>query len=198
MAAKLNLNRIRALQTDARENIESYLDPETPKALEQYTAKMKAVLLRDPQLLESLPEYLPVALYGRVKFVPAAKAKWQHWLSTGTAPDWDEFKTSAAFNNADIELVKAIRAFSEPLLIESCAVLFLMEHGDSISKSKPDQGAATADGDADEQSDDDFNAGNDSYGSDDYDSDNDHDDGSDEPGYDNQYDDIRFNREKPE
>lgn len=199
MAAKLNLNRIRALQTDARENIESYLDPETPKALEQYTAKMKAVLLLDPQLLESLPEYLPVALYGRVKFVPAAKAKWQQWLSTGMAPDWDEFKTSAAFNNADIELVKAIRAFSEPLLIESCAVLFLMEHGDSISNSKPDQGTATDGGDADQQpDDDDFNAGNDSYGSDDYDGDNDHNDESDEPGYDNQYDDIRFNREKPE
>jgi len=196
MAAKLNLKRIRALQTDARENIESYLDPETPKALEQYTAKMKAVLLRDPQLLESLPEYLPVALYGRVKFVPAAKAKWQQWLSTGTAPDWDEFKTSAAFNNADIELVKAIRAFSEPLLIESCAVLFLMEHGDAVAGSAGGNQAAetgandTYDNDS-EQSDDDF--ADDSYGNDDYDEDD-----SDEPGYDNQYDDIRFNREKPE
>mgnify|MGYP003145914243 FL=1 len=124
MAAKLNLKRIRALQTDARENIESYLDPETPKALEHYTAKMKAVLLRDPKLLESLPEYLPVALFGRVKFPATAQANWQQWLSTGTAPNWDEFKTSAAFNNADVELVKAIRAYSEPMLIESCAVLF--------------------------------------------------------------------------
>lgn len=194
MAAKLNLKRIRALQTDARENIESYLDPETPKALEQYTAKMKAVLLRDPQLLESLPEYLPVALYGRVKFMPAAKAKWQQWLSTGTAPGWDEFKTSAAFNNADIELVKAIRAFSEPLLIESCAVLFLMEHGDAGSTGGNQASETNADNTFDndsEQSDDDF-AG-DSYGNDDYDEDD-----SDEPGYDNQYDDIRFNREKPE
>ncbi|MDX1536204.1 cold adaptation protein AtcA [Arsukibacterium sp.] len=199
MAAKLNLKRIRALQTDARENIESYLDPETPKALEQYTAKMKAVLLRDPELLASLPEYLPVALYGRVKFVPAAIAKWQHWLSTGTAPDWDEFKVSAAFNNADIELVKAIRAYSESLLIESCAVLFLMEHGD-IS-SKPGQSRVAGSDDTGEQ--DDFNDDNDSYtaenyGGDDYDSDNDQDDDTDEPGYDNQYDDIRFNREKPE
>ncbi|WP_372625355.1 hypothetical protein [Arsukibacterium sp.] len=197
MATKLNLKRIRALQTDARENIESYLDPETPKALEQYTAKMKAVLLRDPQLLESLPEYLPVALYGRVKFVPAAKVKWQQWLSTGTAPGWDEFKTSAAFNNADIELVKAIRAFSEPLLIESCAVLFLMEHGDAgvssagISRTT-DPVADDTDDNSSGQSDDDFT--DNSYGSDDYDDDDD----SDEPGYDNQYDDIRFNREKPE
>ncbi|WP_214000983.1 hypothetical protein [Arsukibacterium sp.] len=200
MPAKLNLARIRALQTDARENIESYLDPETPKALEQYTAKMKAVLLRDPQLLESLPEYLPVALYGRVKFVPTAKAKWQHWLSTGMAPEWDEFKTSAAFNNADIELVKAIRAFSEPLLIESCAVLFLMEHGDAINKSNPPgQGPVSVDDDENEQSaEDDFSADGYDSGSDDYDGDNYNDDESDEPGYDNQYDDIRFNREKPE
>jgi hypothetical protein len=205
MAAKLNLKRIRALQTDARENIESYLDPETPKALEQYTAKMKAVLLRDPELLASLPEYLPVALYGRVKFVPAAIAKWQLWLSTGTAPAWDEFKTSAAFNNADIELVKAIRAYSEPLLIESCAVLFLMEHGD-IS-SKPGQSRVAGNDDSAEL--DDFNDDvydNDSYASESYaaenyggdDYDNDQDDDTDEPGYDNQYDDIRFNREKPE
>ncbi|KKO45247.1 hypothetical protein WG68_10975 [Arsukibacterium ikkense] len=190
MAAKLNLTRIRALQTDARENIESYSDPETPRALEQYTAKMKAVLLRDPKLLESLPEYLPVALFGRVKFPPAAKVKWQQWLSTGTAPDWDEFKTSAAFNNADLELVKAIRAYSEPLLIESCAVLFLMAHADSIGST----GATpAADNDHDEQADDDEFAAN-GYDSDDYQDDED----PDEPGYDNQYDDIRFNREKPE
>ncbi|MBV2128476.1 cold adaptation protein AtcA [Arsukibacterium indicum] len=193
MAAKLNLTRIRALQTDARENIESYLDPETPKALEQYTAKMKAVLLQDPELLASLPEYLPVALYGRVKFVPAAKAKWQHWLSTGTAPSWDDFKTSAAFNNADIELVKAIRAYSEPLLIESCAVLFLMEFGDNSNTAGHNEIAA----DNDEQQNDD----NDSYDDNDYRSDdfsNDDYEDSDEPGYDNQYDEIRFNREKPE
>ncbi|WP_019675522.1 cold adaptation protein AtcA [Arsukibacterium perlucidum] len=196
MTAKLNLKRIRALQTDARENIESYSDPETPKALEQYTAKMKAVLLRDPQLLESLPEYLPVALYGRVKFVPEAKVKWQQWLSTGIAPSWDEFKTSAAFNNADIELVKAIRAFSESLLIESCAVIFLMEHGDSMGNEGQRRSTdANDDNDADDD-----DSGSDNYNSDDYSSDgyNDNDDDSDEPGYDNQYDDIRFNREKPE
>lgn len=193
MAAKFNLTRIRALQTDARENIESYLDPETPKALEQYTAKMKAVLLRDPELLASLPEYLPVALYGRVKFVPAAKAKWQHWLSSGIAPGWDDFKTSAAFNNADIELVKAIRAYSEPLLIESCAVLFLMEYGDVSNMPGDNEPAA----DTDEQpQDDDSGYDNDNYRSDEYSSD-DFDD-PDEPGYDNQYDEIRFNREKPE
>lgn len=194
MAAKLNLKRIRALQTDARENIESYLDPETPKALEHYTAKMKTVLLRDPKLLESLPEYLPVALYGRVKFVPAAKVKWQQWLSTGTAPSWDEFKTSAAFNNADLELVKAIRAYSEPLLIESCAVLFLMEHGETSSKAGKDY-SASADDVGEQRDDDEFGSGSDDYNSDNYSND---DDDPDEPGYDNQYDDIRFNREKPE
>ncbi|MAD73955.1 MAG: hypothetical protein CML20_04020 [Rheinheimera sp.] len=216
MATKLNLKRIRALQTDARENIESYLDPETPKALEQYTAKMKAVLLRDPKLLESLPEYLPVALFGRVKFPAAAQAKWQQWLNTGTAPSWDEFKTSAAFNNADVELVKAIRAYSEPMLIESCAVLFLMAHGDKLNTNgggrsagqhRPDADDGQADMD-DLAPEDDFssdNYSNESYDSDGYSNDDNNDDNgfndgvdSDEPGYDNQYDDIRFNREKPE
>lgn len=185
MAAQLNLTRIRALQTDARENIESYLDPETPKALEQYTAKMKAVLLHDPKMLEALPEYLPVALYGRVKFIPTAKTKWQQWLSSGTAPSWEEFKTSAAFNNADLELVKAIRAYSEPLLIESCAVLFLMEHGDTFDTI----GSTSAEPAEDNEPEDD-----DTFNSDDYHNEDD----SDELGYDNQYDDIRFNREKPE
>ncbi len=192
MAAKLNLKRIRALQTDARENVESYSDPETPKALEQYTAKMKAVLLRDPKLLESLPEYLPVALFGRVKFPPAAQRNWQQWLSSGTAPGWDEFKTSAAFNNADLELVKAVRAYSEPLLIEACAVLFLMAHGDAPG-DKASQYQSTEP--SDEQADDDYADDNYQRDSDDYDDDNSDDD---EPGYDNQYDDIRFNREKPE
>ena len=52
MAQKLNLARIRALQTDALENIESYMDPDTPKALEQFTAKMKAILLASPDMLD--------------------------------------------------------------------------------------------------------------------------------------------------
>ncbi len=41
-------------------------------------------------------------------------------------PVWDEFKTSVAFNNADLPLVKTIREFNEDLLIESCAVLFML------------------------------------------------------------------------
>ena len=71
--AKLNLEKIRQLTTDAWENIESYNDPDTPKALEQFTSQMKNVLLADPEMLESVPEYLPVALYGRVKFSKEAK-----------------------------------------------------------------------------------------------------------------------------
>ncbi len=192
MAAKLNLARIRALHTDARENVESYQDPETPAALEQYTAKLKAVLLRDPDMLQSLPEYLPVALYGRVKFPPAARIKWQQWLNSGTAPGWDEFKTSVAFNNADLELVKAIRAYSEPLLVEGCAVLFLMEHGDTMATNTGQH--PSADNDHQQADEDD---GQDFADNNDYDNENDSDD-DDEPGYDNQYDDIRFNREKPE
>ena len=193
MANKLNMARIRALQTDALENIESYMDPDTPKALEQFTAKMKAILLADPQMLESVPEYLPMALYGRVKFPPAAKIKWQQWLTSSTAPVWDEFKTSVAFNNADVELVKAIRAYSEAQLIEACAVLFLLEGSGKIS-AKRRNGSESYNEDGDTEHDDTEDSyhsdddANDGYGA---------DDDSDEEGYDDQYDDIRFNGEKP-
>ena len=192
MAQKLNLARIRALQTDALENIESYMDPDTPKALEQFTAKMKAILLASPDMLDSVPEYLPMALYGRVKFPPAAKAQWQQWLDKATAPSWDQFKTSVAFNNADLELVKAIRAYSESQLIEACAVLFLLDGSGNIS-AKRRNGSETyqEDGDTAAERDDD----SDSYHSD-YDSDYaDSDDDSDEEGYDDQYDEIRFKGE---
>ena len=190
MAQTLNLARIRALKTDALENIESYMDPDTPKALEQFTAKMKAILLADPEMLDSVPEYLPMALYGRVKFVPSAKLKWQQWLDKATAPSWDEFKTSVAFNNADMELVKAIRAHSEDLLIEACAVLFLLDGSGKISaKRRNGSESYNEHGDADNETEEHDHH----YDSDDYDADDD----SEEEGYDDQYDDIRFNGEKP-
>ena len=193
MAQKLNLARIRALQTDALENIESYMDPDTPKALEQFTAKMKAILLADPQMLDSVPEYLPMALYGRVKFVPAAKLKWQQWLDKASVPSWDEFKTSVAFNNADLALVKAIREHSEAQLIEACAVLFLLDGSGKIS-AKRRNGSESYNEDGDTEHDDTEDSyhsdddANDGYGA---------DEDSDEEGYDDQYDDIRFNGEKP-
>ncbi len=185
MANTLNLARIRALHSDALENIASYMDPDTPKALEQFTAKMKAILLTDPDLLGSVPEYLPMALYGRVKFPPQAKAKWQQWLQSGKAPSWDEFKTSVAFANADLELVKAVRTYSESLLIEASAVLFMLDSGGKIAAVS--RSAASTD------EHDDDNAGSADYGydSDDYAADDD----SDEDGYDDQYDNIRFKGE---
>ena len=194
MATKLNTARLRALQTDALENIESYMDPDTPKALEQFTAKMKAILLASPDMLDSVPEYLPMALYGRVKFTPAAKLLWQQWLNSATAPSWDQFKTSVAFNNADLELVKAIRAYSEAQLIEACAVLFLLD-GSGTLTAKRRNGSETYNEDP-SYDDADSDDADDSplYANDDYDS---ADDDSDEEGYDNQYDDIRFNGEKP-
>lgn len=186
MATKLNTARLRALQSDALENIESYMDPDTPKALEQFTAKIKAILLADPQMLESLPEYLPVALYGRVKFPPAAKPKWQQWLNTAKAPGWDEFKTSVAFNNADLELVKAVRAYSENALIEACAVLFMLDNAGKVQAVS----RSSANNTQDDTDDDSYNESYD-YDSDDYDADDD----SEEDGYDDQYDDIRFKGE---
>ncbi|MBU2113109.1 MAG: hypothetical protein KKE94_04960 [Gammaproteobacteria bacterium] len=192
MPQKLNLARIRALQTDALENIESYMDPDTPKALEQFTAKMKAILLASPDMLDSVPEYLPMALYGRVKFPPAAKPQWQQWLDKAVAPSWDQFKTSVAFNNADLELVKAIRSYSEAQLIEACAVLFLLDGSGKIT-AKRRNGSETynEDGGADVEHDDAADAYHNDYDSDDIDADDD----SDEDGYDDQYDEIRFKGE---
>lgn len=120
--------RIKALISDASENIESYQDQDDPKALEQFTGKMKGLLLADMSMLEFMPEYLPLALYGRVQFPPKAKPLWNKWLSSGEQPSWDEFKVSIAFSNADLPLVKAVRAQSEDQLMEACAVLFQLDN----------------------------------------------------------------------
>ena len=128
MQKKWDQARLKALQSDASENIESYRDQDDPKALEQFTGKMKALLLADISMLEFMPEYLPLALYGRVQFPPKAKPEWARWLADGVQPSWDAFKVSVAFNNADLPLVKAVRAQSEDQLIEACAVLYLLDN----------------------------------------------------------------------
>ena len=128
MQKKWDQARLKALQSDASENIESYRDQDQPKALEQFTGKMKALLLADISMLEFMPEYLPLALYGRVQFPPKAKPQWARWLADDVQPSWDEFKVSVAFNNADLPLVKAVRAQSEDQLIEACAVLYLLDN----------------------------------------------------------------------
>ena len=128
MSTSLNLSRIDELKENAYSNIESYNDPDTPNALAQFTKQIKGVLLADPALLNSVPEYLPIALYDRVKFPPEAKLKWSGWIAEGIQPDWNDFKTTVAFNNDDLPLVIAVRGYSETLLIESCAVLFLLEN----------------------------------------------------------------------
>jgi hypothetical protein len=126
MTKALDLSRIDELKENAYSNIESYNDPDTPDALEQFTSQIKAVLLDDPKLLDSVPEYLPIALYEQVKFPPEAKLKWAHWIKEGIQPEWDDFKTTVAFNKPDLPLVLAVRDYSETLLIESCIVLFLL------------------------------------------------------------------------
>ena len=128
MQKKWDQARIKALMSDASENIESYRDQDDPKALEQFTGKMKTLLLADMSMLEFMPEYLPLALYGRVQFPAKAKPEWNKWLSSGVQPSWDEIKVSVAFNNADLPLVKAVRAQSEDQLIEACAVLFQLDN----------------------------------------------------------------------
>lgn len=181
MSNKLNIPRLESLKTEALENIHSYDDPESPTALQQFTAKMKAILLQDPAMLATLPEYLPIALYGQVKFPPAAVKQWQLWLTSATMPTWDQFKTCVAFNNADIDFVKAIRNYSETVLIEACAVVFMISH---------DSSTATDDNGSDNHENSDNNY-NDDYDTDQYAD----DDNSDEEGYDDQYDDIGFNGE---
>ncbi|MGL5393034.1 MAG: cold adaptation protein AtcA [Shewanella sp.] len=168
MAKKLNISRINELKNNAYDNIESYNDPDTPKALEQFTTQIKQVLLADPAMLASVPEYLPVALFGRVKFPSEAKLKWAHWINTATQPEWDEFKVTIGFNNADLPLVLAVRAYSESLLIESCAVLYLLET----------QGKAAPVAAHDDEDDDDYMGHAD-----------DDDEGEEEEGYYDHYDD---------
>ena len=185
MTTKLNMTRVHALQTDALENIHSYMDPETPNALEQFTAKIKTILLAEPKLLESLPEYLPIALYGRVKFSAANTTQWQQWISKASVPSWDEFKTSVAFSNSDLELVKAVRSYSEAALIEACAVLFLLENDNVKPTSR--SSAAEPEHDDDDDADAEHNYDNDDYTND--------DDEDEEDGYNDQYDDIRFKGE---
>jgi len=127
MAKHLNIERINELKNNANDNIESYNDPDTPHALERFASQIREILLADPGMLESVPEYLPVALYNRVKFSPESKRQWAHWISLDIQPDWDEFKTTIAFNNADLPLALAVRKYNEDLLIESCAVVYLLE-----------------------------------------------------------------------
>ncbi len=182
MSKTFDKNRLEALKTDAYENIESYNDPDTPKALEKFTAQIKGILQADPKMLQSVPEYLPVALYGRVKFTAEANLKWAAWLTKNTMPTWDEFKTSVAFHNADLPLVKTIREFNEELLIESCAVLFMLNKHVAAAP-----GPREADYDEDEDSDEPsfgHNADDDYEGNED-----------EEEGYDDQYDEITFKRE---
>ena len=63
-----------------------------------------------------------------MQFPPKAKPQWARWLADGVQPSWDAFKVSVAFNNADLPLVKAVRAQSEDQLIEACAVLYLLDN----------------------------------------------------------------------
>lgn len=172
--------RLQQLKSDAHENIESYSDPKQPKALSNYTKQMKTILQADPSMLKSLPEYLPVALFGRVKFSDAAKQQWALWLKTNVMPSWDEFKISVAFNNEDLDLVKAVRAYNQDLIIEACAVLFLLMH----DNTKPSKAKDKDDLYNNEEDDNDRDHGNDDYEG---------NDNSDGHAQDDEYDEISFN-----
>ena len=187
MSKKFDQARLQQLKSDAFENIESYNDPDTPKALSNFTSQIKKVLEADPEMLHSVPEYLPVALFGRVKFTGEAKLKWSQWLKTNTFPLWDDFKTSVAFNNDDLPLVKTIRAYNENLLIEACAVLFMLSNE---TAAPPPRSKGAQDDDEDYEEEEDYSDERDEA-ADDYDG---HDD-EDEEGYDDQYDEITFKRE---
>jgi len=153
MTKALDLSRIDELKENAYSNIESYNDPDTPDALEQFTSQIKAVLLADPGLLDSVPEYLPIALYDKVKFPAEAKTKWAHWVQEGIQPEWDDFKTTVAFNKADLPLVLAVKNHSVTLLIESCIVLFLLAN----------ENQSTPTSQAQEQDDNDYNESEEGY-----------------------------------
>ena len=92
MKKKWDQERLRTLLSDATENIDSYRDLDQPQALTQFTDNMKNTLLADITLLTFMPEYLPLALYGRVQFPAKSKSIWSKWLSNNSVPLWDEFK----------------------------------------------------------------------------------------------------------
>ena len=174
MSQSLNISRINELKNNAFDNIESYNDPDTPDALAKFTDSMKEILLVDPSMLAAVPEYLPVALFNRIRFSNEAKLKWATWIDTAILPTWDEFKVTVQFNNADVPLVLAVRKYSEELLIESCAVVYLLNTQDSVVA--PTKSFASSEGgDSDD--------GYDPYNNDD------EQQGEDEEGYYDQYDD---------
>ncbi|GIU48172.1 hypothetical protein [Shewanella sp. KT0246] len=175
MSKPLNISRINELKNNAYDNIESYNDPDSPEALAKFTDSMKAILLADPSMLAAVPEYLPVALFNRVRFSDAAKTKWATWIDTATLPSWDEFKVTIQFNNDDVPLVLAVRKYSEELLIESCAVVYLLNTQDNVVAPSKSFSANEASDTNDD-------------GYDPYNDDGDYDD-SDEEGYYDQYDD---------
>lgn len=176
MSKSLNLTNIQELKRNAYDTIESYNDSDNPQALYNFSRQIKQVLLADISMLSSVPEYLPIALFGHVKFSPESMLKWSHWIDNAIQPQWDDFKVSIAFNNGDIPLVQAVRAKSESLLIESCAVLYLLNQdiNGNGKKAKP----TNNDGDEDDYS----------HSNGDYDQDDDDYD-SEEEGYYDQYDD---------
>ncbi|HDZ9148670.1 TPA: hypothetical protein RUY63_003008 [Aeromonas dhakensis] len=181
MQKKWDQARLKALQSDASENIESYRDQDDPKGLEQFTDQMKALLLADMSMLEFMPEYLPLALYGRVQFPPKAKGQWNKWLTSGEQPSWDEFKVSVGFNNAALPLVKAVRAQSEDQLMEACAVLFLLDNPLPRGSHSADDDYELRDEEEEEDGEDadaDYHGGSDRYG--------------DDQGEQDMYDEVRF------
>ena len=170
MQKKWDQARIKALISDASENIESYRDQDDPKALEQFTGQMKTLLLADMSMLEFMPEYLPLALYGRVQFPAKAKSQWNKWLASGEQPSWDEFKVSVGFNNAALPLVKAVRAQSEDL--PDTPLPRGSHRGDDDYELRDEEDEDGEDADAD------YHGGSDRYGDDDGDQD--------------MYDEVRF------
>ncbi|ARD23494.1 cold adaptation protein AtcA [Shewanella japonica] len=175
MSKPLNISRINELKNNAFDNIESYNDPDSPEALAKFTDSMKEILLADPSMLAAVPEYLPVALFNRVRFSDEAKTKWASWIDNAELPSWDEFKVTIQFNNADVPLVLAVRKYSEELLIESCAVVYLLNTQDNVVAPSKSFSANEASDTNDD-------------GHDPYNDDGDYDD-SDEEGYYDQYDD---------
>lgn len=141
---------------------------------------MKALLLADMSMLEFMPEYLPLALYGRVQFPPKAKGQWNKWLASGEQPSWDEFKMSVGFNNAALPLVKAVRAQSEDQLMEACAVLFLLDNPLPRGSHSADDDYELRDEEEEdgEDADADYHGGSDRYG--------------DDQGEQDMYDEVRF------
>ena len=88
---------------------------------------MKALLLADMSMLEFMPEYLPLALYGRVQFPPRPRAV-EQVARQRRAALLGRVQGERRLQQRHPAAGQGGAAQSEDQLMEACAVLFLLDN----------------------------------------------------------------------